>query len=197
MRQRYTPVEMFLLLVDGYAGLDNRNTPPERLSEEGRKALEKIRDSSEERMEKIGAAVKKMIASLKERERTYLILVCGLDGGGPCSLGEAGKKCGVTGARVRQVLYHALRHCRQPGRHRILRQALGEESEYLVVPESSIDEVDWTTRTRNCLNNWNINTFADLIGYTEKDLFRMRNFGKKGMGEVKKILSSFGWSLKK
>jgi hypothetical protein len=57
---------------------------------------------------------------------------------------------------------------------------------------------DWllTPRTLNSLRSGNIDTVADLLAKTEKELMSLRVFGKVSLKEVKTLLSGLGLSLK-
>ena len=59
----------------------------------------------------------------------------------------------------------------------------------------TIDELDLSVRSFNCLKRANINTVADLIGKTGEDMMRVRNMGKKSLDEVQKKLEMMGLSL--
>ncbi len=59
----------------------------------------------------------------------------------------------------------------------------------------TIDELDLSVRSYNCLKRANINTVADLIGRTEEDMMKVRNMGKKSLDEVQKKLEMMGLSL--
>ena len=59
----------------------------------------------------------------------------------------------------------------------------------------TIDELDLSVRSFNCLKRANINTVADLIGKTGEDMMRVRNMGKKSLDEVHKKLEMMGLSL--
>ena len=59
----------------------------------------------------------------------------------------------------------------------------------------TIDELDLSVRSFNCLKRANINTVADLIDKTGKDMMRVRNMGKKSLDEVQKKLEMMGLSL--
>ena len=60
----------------------------------------------------------------------------------------------------------------------------------------SITEYDFSIRVFNCFRLSGIETIDQLIEKTEKDLFKIRNLGKKSIREVKGILSKHGYSLK-
>ena len=59
----------------------------------------------------------------------------------------------------------------------------------------TIDELDLSVRSFNCLKRANINTVADLIDKTGEDMMRVRNMGKKSLDEVQKKLEMMGLSL--
>ena len=59
----------------------------------------------------------------------------------------------------------------------------------------TIDELDLSVRSFNCLKRANINTVADLISRTAEDMMKVRNMGKKSLDEVQKKLEMMGLSL--
>ena len=63
------------------------------------------------------------------------------------------------------------------------------------VLELTIEELDLSVRSFNCLKRANINTVADLISKTGEDMMKVRNMGKKSLDEVQKKLEMMGLSL--
>ena len=61
----------------------------------------------------------------------------------------------------------------------------------------SIDDLDLSVRSNNCLRRAGINTVEELTQKTEEDMMKVRNLGKKSLDEVKKKLSDLGLSLRK
>jgi DNA-directed RNA polymerase subunit alpha len=59
----------------------------------------------------------------------------------------------------------------------------------------SIDELELSVRSSNCLNSANIRTIGELVQKTEAELLKTRNFGKKSLNEIKSILAEMGLSL--
>ena len=59
----------------------------------------------------------------------------------------------------------------------------------------TIDELDLSVRSFNCLKRANINTVADLISKTGEDMMKVRNMGKKSLDEVQKKLEMMVLSL--
>ena len=62
--------------------------------------------------------------------------------------------------------------------------------------ETTIEDMDLSVRSFNCLKRAGINTIADLVDKTEDDMMKVRNLGRKSLDEVKKKLDEFGVSLK-
>ena len=63
--------------------------------------------------------------------------------------------------------------------------------------QMSIDDLDLSVRSNNCLRRAGINTVEELTQKTEEDMMKVRNLGKKSLDEVKKKLSDLGLSLRK
>ena len=59
----------------------------------------------------------------------------------------------------------------------------------------SVDMLDLSVRSKNCLDSENILTIGDLARLTEQDLLKVRNFGKTSLKEVKSKLAALGLSL--
>ncbi|MBP5662419.1 MAG: DNA-directed RNA polymerase subunit alpha [Clostridia bacterium] len=71
----------------------------------------------------------------------------------------------------------------------------GEEPQSKVL-DMTIDELDLSVRSYNCLKRAGINSVQELARYDEADLMRVRNLGKKSMDEVRQKLASLGLKLK-
>ena len=61
--------------------------------------------------------------------------------------------------------------------------------------EMTIEELDLSVRSFNCLKRAGINTVEDLIGKTEEEMMKVRNLGKKSLEEVINKLHSLGYDL--
>ncbi len=59
----------------------------------------------------------------------------------------------------------------------------------------SVDELELSVRSYNCLKNANIQTIRDLVQKTEAEMLRTKNFGRKSLNELKEVLRSFGLSF--
>lgn len=59
----------------------------------------------------------------------------------------------------------------------------------------SVEELELSVRSANCLQNANIRTIADLIQKTEMEMLRTKNFGRKSLKEIKELLNEMGLSL--
>ncbi len=65
------------------------------------------------------------------------------------------------------------------------------------VLEMTIEELDLSVRSFNCLKRAGINTVEDLISKSEEDMMKVRNLGRKSLEEVIYKLSTLGFSLRK
>jgi len=54
----------------------------------------------------------------------------------------------------------------------------------------SVEELELSVRSYNCLKNANIQTIAELVQKTDSEMLRTRNFGRKSLNEIKEILES-------
>jgi DNA-directed RNA polymerase alpha subunit len=62
--------------------------------------------------------------------------------------------------------------------------------------DMTIDELDLSVRSYNCLKRAGINSVQELAQLDEADLMRVRNLGKKSMDEVRQKLAGLGLKLK-
>ncbi len=79
------------------------------------------------------------------------------------------------------------------------------EPEIVVTPEPeqpfnenllrSVDELELSVRSANCLANANIKYIGDLVQKTESEMLKTKNFGRKSLKEIKEILAEMGLSL--
>ncbi len=59
----------------------------------------------------------------------------------------------------------------------------------------SVEELELSVRSYNCLKNANIQTIGDLVQKTEAEMLRTKNFGRKSLNEIKEILSGLSLSF--
>src|ERR1700692_2006919 len=59
----------------------------------------------------------------------------------------------------------------------------------------SVEELELSVRSYNCLKNANIQTIGDLVQRTEAEMLRTKNFGRKSLNEIKEILSNLNLSF--
>ena len=69
------------------------------------------------------------------------------------------------------------------------------ESQTSKIMEMTIDDMDLSVRSYNCLKRANINTVEDLISKTEEEMMKVRNLGRKSLEEVINKLALMGLSL--
>ncbi|HSL24511.1 MAG TPA: DNA-directed RNA polymerase subunit alpha [Vicinamibacterales bacterium] len=61
--------------------------------------------------------------------------------------------------------------------------------------DKSVEELELSVRSYNCLKNANIRTIRELVQKTEGEMLKTKNFGRKSLNEIKEILTSMGLSL--
>jgi DNA-directed RNA polymerase subunit alpha len=59
----------------------------------------------------------------------------------------------------------------------------------------SVEELELSVRSANCLQNANIHLIGELVQRTEAEMLKTKNFGRKSLKEIKEILSDMGLSL--
>jgi DNA-directed RNA polymerase subunit alpha len=59
----------------------------------------------------------------------------------------------------------------------------------------SVEELELSVRSYNCLKNANIQTIGELVQKTEAEMLRTKNFGRKSLNEIKEILAGMGLGL--
>jgi DNA-directed RNA polymerase subunit alpha len=79
-----------------------------------------------------------------------------------------------------------------------LAEADSEEAARITFNENldrSVDELELSVRSYNCLKNADIRTIRELVQKSEPDMLKTKNFGRKSLNEIKEILSSMGLHL--
>ena len=61
--------------------------------------------------------------------------------------------------------------------------------------DKSVEELELSVRSYNCLKNANIRTIRELVQKTEAEMLKTKNFGRKSLNEIKEILHGMGLSL--
>jgi DNA-directed RNA polymerase subunit alpha len=61
--------------------------------------------------------------------------------------------------------------------------------------DRSVEELELSVRSYNCLKNANITTIRELVQKTEQEMLKTKNFGRKSLNEIKEILTAMGLSL--
>ena len=61
--------------------------------------------------------------------------------------------------------------------------------------EKSVEELELSVRSYNCLKNAEIRTISELVQKTEAEMLKTKNFGRKSLNEIKEILTNMGLSL--
>ncbi len=74
----------------------------------------------------------------------------------------------------------------------VVERVTGQMNEVL---NRSVEELELSVRSYNCLKNANIQTIGDLVQKTEAEMLRTKNFGRKSLNEIKEILGGLGLSF--
>lgn len=56
----------------------------------------------------------------------------------------------------------------------------------------SVEDLELSVRSANCLKNAGINTIGELVQKTEAEMLKTKNFGRKSLSEIKDILNEYG-----
>lgn len=72
-----------------------------------------------------------------------------------------------------------------------------KEDKQIKLLEMSIEDMDLSVRSYNCLKRANINTVEDLTKKSEEDMLKVKNLGRKSLDEVINKLTGYGLSLRK
>jgi DNA-directed RNA polymerase subunit alpha len=59
----------------------------------------------------------------------------------------------------------------------------------------SVDELELSVRSANCLKNAEIHKIFQLVSKTEAEMLRTKNFGRKSLNEIKEVLTEMGLQL--
>ena len=73
---------------------------------------------------------------------------------------------------------------------------LKERLQQTSIENISVDEMELTTRTDNCLQSKGIRTIGELLEKKPSDLFKIKNFGRKSLAEVRLKLEELGLNFK-
>jgi DNA-directed RNA polymerase subunit alpha len=79
-----------------------------------------------------------------------------------------------------------------------LQEAQGDQQRPVVTNENldkSVEELELSVRSYNCLKNANIRSIRELVQKTEAEMLRTKNFGRKSLNEIKEILHGMGLNL--
>lgn len=70
-----------------------------------------------------------------------------------------------------------------------------EKSEKEKILNKTIEELDFSVRSYNCLKKSSINTLKDLIKYSPEEIIKIKNLGKKSLDEIKEKINKYGFIL--
>ena len=126
---------------------------------------------------------------------------------------EIGKHFCVTRERVRQIYARALRRLRNPQRLNYLKYGVSgviawqtesaREAALASLPKQdkpediTLEELELSVRSYNCLKRAGVDTLADIAALTQNELSQVRNLGKKSFDEICAVLTGYGIRLRK
>lgn len=70
-----------------------------------------------------------------------------------------------------------------------------EKSEKDKILNKTIEELDFSVRSYNCLKKSNVNTLRDLVSYSPMEVIKIKNLGKKSLDEIKEKIVKYGFVL--
>jgi DNA-directed RNA polymerase subunit alpha len=70
-----------------------------------------------------------------------------------------------------------------------------EDERLLEQLSRSVEELELSVRSYNCLKNADIKLIGDLVTKTESEMLKTKNFGRKSLNEIKDLLAEMGLSL--
>jgi DNA-directed RNA polymerase subunit alpha len=80
----------------------------------------------------------------------------------------------------------------EPETEKVENEVEAEVSRVRKILKMSVDELELSVRSHNCLRSANIKTMADLVRRTESELLKFRNFGRKSLAELSEIVEQHG-----
>ena len=154
-------------------------------------------------------SVEYVLHSLTERERRVLDFRY-KDG---LTFEEIGKRECVTRERIRQIHAKSLRKLRHPGRLNYLKYGVSgvisritenaREAALASMPKPdkpediTLEELELSVRSYNCLKRAGMNTLRELSEMTFDELCNVRNLGKRSIDEICAVLTGYGIRLRK
>ena len=70
-----------------------------------------------------------------------------------------------------------------------------ERNEKEKILNKTIEELDFSVRSYNCLKKSNVNTLRDLVEYSPMEIIKIKNLGKKSLDEIKEKITKYGFVL--
>jgi hypothetical protein len=118
---------------------------------------------------------------------------------------DIGKEFGISPSRV-AIIVHRDKRNKEMLKNKKLKEEKGHSiyvkySAFNINKEGydflmkSVEEAEFSVRTVNCLKNDNVNYIWQIFGKTEAELFRMPNFGRKSLNELKEVFAAHKFNL--
>jgi len=133
------------------------------------------------------------------KKTQILMMFYGIGYEKPMSLEEIGQHFDVTRERIRQLLGQGKRvvaNIIQGLEEEQKRKERMEETRAKGIEGLTVEDLELSNRTYNCLLNAGITHVSQFAGISEMELLRTKNFGRKSLNELKEILVQIGIRLK-
>jgi DNA-directed RNA polymerase alpha subunit len=79
----------------------------------------------------------------------------------------------------------------------LLSREIASLKEKLDFVDVSVEELELSVRSANCLRNKGIETIDQLLTFSEAELLKLKNFGRKNLNEIRDILNEKGLNLRR
>jgi len=70
-----------------------------------------------------------------------------------------------------------------------------EKSEREKILNKTLEELDFSVRSYNCLKKSDVNTLRDLVEFSPREIIKIKNLGKKSLDEIKEKITKYGFVL--
>jgi len=127
---------------------------------------------------------------LKPLQRKVIVRRFGLDGKAPETFAQIARNLSPSRGYVAQVSNRALRELACQLRRIPPSRLAGTNA--VDLRSISIDDLDMSVRSYNCLKNASIETLYDLAGASEAELLRIKNAGNQCLAELRRVLAEHG-----
>jgi hypothetical protein len=130
------------------------------------------------------------LEKLKPFRRQVIVRRFGLDGKAPETFAQIARNLSLSRGYVAQVSTRALRELVRQLRWIPPSRLAGANA--IDLRSISVNDLDLSVRSYNCLKNASIETLYDIAGVSEAELLKLRNFGVQCLAELRRVLAEHG-----